>query len=469
MGLGRTVNVLDESMHPTHVIWRLAWPTVLEQLLIMVVQYVDTAMVGSLGKNATAAIAVTSSFTWLMNGIFSGISLGFGVPVGRYIGAGKLDQARAVIRQSVLAIFGFGILATLIMQFLAPQLPIWLGAEVAIRADASAYISIVSSVYLFSLSINVCSNILRCAGDTRTPLMFNIATNIINVVFNTLLIYPTRTVNVFGWQFTMWGAGWGVSGAAVATAMATAFSGIMLLTALFRPTFPVSIRIKDKFRFDKAIFKDMVRLGSPVTFERVTISLGQVALTAMVTAIGTAELAAHSLATTAESITYMPAFGFSAAATTLIAQSMGAERPALAKRFGRYCMLGAVLFMTAMGAVLFFGGQFLVSLFTPDAEVVSLGGAVLRIEALAQPFFAISMVVSGIMRGARQTKVTFVIAAVGMWVVRIPLAFILLRTTELGLTCAWIAMASDLFVRGLIALYYYKKGTWLEHVEPAVA
>lgn len=464
MGLGRTVDVFDESTHPSRVIWRLAWPTVLEQLLIMVVQYVDTAMVGSLGKNATAAIAVTSSFTWLVNGIFSGISLGFGVPVGRYIGAGKPDQARAVIRQAVLTIFGFGILATLIMQFLAPHLPAWLGAEEAIRADASSYLTCVSAVYLFSLSINVCSNILRCVGDTRTPLIFNIATNLINVVLNTLLIYDTRTVNLFGLRFTMWGAGWGVTGAAIATAIATAFSGVMLLTALFRPSFPVSIRLKDRFRFDKAIFKDMVRLGSPVTFERVTISLGQVALTAMVTAIGTAELAAHSLATTAESITYMPAFGFSAAATTLIAQSMGANRPELAKRFSRYCILGAVALMTAMGCVLFFGGQFLVSLFTPDAEVVSLGGEVLRIEALAQPFFAISMVVSGIMRGARQTRITFVIAAVGMWIVRIPLAFLLLRTTDLGLTCAWIAMASDLCVRGLIALFYYKKGNWAQQV-----
>lgn len=213
MGLGRTVDVLDESMHPTRIIWRLAWPTVLEQFLIMIVQYVDTAMVGSLGKNATAAIALSSSFTWLMGGIFSGISLGFGVPVGRYIGAGKPDQAKAVVRQSVLAILIFGALATLIMQFLSPHLPVWLGAEEAIRADASAYISIISAVYLFSLSINVCSNILRCAGDTRTPLVFNIATNVINVVLNTLLIFPTRTVEVLGLRFTMWGAGWGVSGA----------------------------------------------------------------------------------------------------------------------------------------------------------------------------------------------------------------------------------------------------------------
>ena len=464
MALGRTVDVLDESVSTPRIIWRLAWPTILEQMLLTVVQYVDTAMVGSLGKNATAAIAVTSSCTWLVNGLFGGIALGFGVPVGRYIGAGRRDDARAVVKQAVLAILLCGVFATLLMQFLAPHLPVWLGAEDIIRADASGYVAIVSSVYLFTLCINVCSNLLRCAGDTRTPLIFNIATNLINVCLNFLLIFPKRTITVFGASFTMWGAGWGVSGAAIATAVATAFSGIMLFRALLRPTYPAQVRLKERFAFDKAIWKEMFRLGSPAAFERITISTGQIVITALVTGLGTAELAAHSLANSAESLTFMPAFGFSAAAMTLIAQSLGANRPHLAKRFSRYCNIGAVIFMTLMGAVLFFGGSFIVSIFTPDAEVVALGGGVLKIEALAQPLFGLSMVISGIMRGAKQTKITFLVAIIGMWCVRIPLTFILLNTTNLGLTCAWIAMASDLCVRGLVCLFFYHRGAWLKEV-----
>ncbi len=462
MALGRTVNVLDESISTPRVIWRLAWPTLLEQMLITIVQYVDTAMVGSLGKNATAAIAVTSSFTWLVGGIFTGIAMGFGVPVGRYIGAGRREDARAVVQQSVMAILIFGLAITLIMQLVSPHLPIWLGADAAIQSDASAYIATVSSVYLFSLSINVCSNILRCAGDTRTPLFYNIATNLINVVLNIFFIFPTRTVNVFGLSFTMLGAGWGVRGAAVATAVATTFSGVMLLRSLFRPSFPVAIRLREKFRFKKPIWADMFRLGAPVTFERLTLSIGQVTVTAMVTALGTTQLAAHSLAVTAESLTFMPAFGFSAAATTLIAQSLGAERVRLSQRFARYCLIGATAFMGAMGLVLFFCGGFLVSFFSPDAEVIALGGAMLRIEAFAQPFFALAMVISGIMRGARKMQFNFISAAVGMWVVRIPLSILLLHTTELGLTGVWIAMLADLFTRGMVSLYFYRKGTWLK-------
>ncbi|MBE5784697.1 MAG: MATE family efflux transporter [Clostridiales bacterium] len=462
MRASRAINILDESVSAPRIIWRLAWPTILEQMLVSIVQYVDTAMVGSLGKNATASIAVTSSFTWLMNGFFSGIAMGFGVPVGRYIGAGKHEEARTVIRQAVLTIFGFGLFATLVMQIIAPFLPGWLGAEEAIRGDASAYIAIVSSVYVFSLAINACSNILRCAGDTRTPLIFNVATNVINVVLNFLFIFPTREMNILGLSFTMPGLGLGVRGAAIATAAACAFSGTMLLRALFRHTFPASISIKDNFRPDRHILADMVHLGSPITFERVMVSLGQITLTALVTSLGTASLAAHSLATTAESIIYMPAFGISVAATALAAQSLGAKRPDLAKRFADYCLIGSVIFMSAMGAVLFFGGEWLVSLFTPDAEVVMLGGKILRIEAFAEPFYGIMMVVVGLLRGARQMKATFIISAIGMWVVRIPLALLLLETTSLGLSAAWVAMFADLTTRGILSLIYFLKGSWLK-------
>ena len=150
----------------------------------------------------------------------------------------------------------------------------------------------------------------------------------------------------------------------------------------------------------------------------------------------------------------------SAAATTLVAQSLGAERPQLAKRFGRYCILGAVIFMSAMGVVLFLGGQFLVSLFTPDVDVAALGGTVLRIEALAQPFFALSMVVCGVMRGARQTKITFVIAVIGMWAVRIPLSALL--APRFGLHGAWIGMCVELNVRGILFLIRLAGKRWMK-------
>lgn len=451
---------LDDSLRPGRVIWRLAWPVILEQALLMLVSYIDTAMVGSLGENATAAVALTASANWLMQGARMGVAIGFSVPVGRYIGAGRYEDARRVVRQAVTAIFVFGAATMALMLAASPFLPAWLGGEEAILADASRYLAIISLSYIFSTSVQISSNLLRCMGDTKTPLYCNIATNVINVILNFLLIYPLRTVSVLGARVTLWGAGLGVSGAAIATSIATCVSGALLLKALFRQDSVCGVSTADSFRFDGAIWKEMVRIGYPVTFERVVISSGQIVMTAMVTALGTASLAAHSLGMTVESLTYMPAFGFSVAATTLVAQSLGAGRPDMAKRFARYSTLYCVAFMSSMGVVLFTLGGPLISLFTPSAEVVRIGAAALRIEALAQPFFALSIVITGILRGARKTKWPLLFGLIGMWAVRLPTAWAFTSFTSLGLAGAWIGMAADLAVRGLASLLLLRGGKW---------
>ena len=462
------IDLLDEKRKPIYAIWYLAWPIMLEQVLIMLIHYVDTAMVGGLGPNATAAVALTSPANMLLNGLFAGVAIGFSVPVGRYIGSGRPDIAKNVIRQSVIAIGICGVSMTILMQIIAPYLPAWMGAEPAIRADATSFISILSYSYLFSMSVQICANILRCTGDTRTPLIFNVTTNLVNMALNFLLIYPTRTLDVFGRRITMWGANLGVEGSAIASVIAISFSGIMLLRALFLKNAVCRISVKDSFRFEKAIWLDMLQLGAPVALERVVISAGQVVMTAIATGLGTNFLAAHSLAITAESVTYMPAFGFAAAATTLVAQSMGAKKAELARRFAYYCLAGCVIFMSSMGFLLYFGGSMLISLFTPSAAVVAIGAAALRVEALAQPMFAVASVSTGILRGARQTKQPFIVSLIGMWVVRIPLALFLTRYyPNLGLTGAWIGMASDLTVRGILCLLLLRGGKWANVEEPA--
>ncbi|HWQ58497.1 MAG TPA: MATE family efflux transporter [Clostridia bacterium] len=455
------VDLMDESRKPLATIWFLAWPIMLEQVLIMLVHYVDTAMVGGMGPQATAAVALTSPANMLLNGIFAGVSIGFSVPVGRYIGSRDIDMARRVIRQAVLSIGICGAAMTAVMLLLSPYIPIWMGGEPDICADATSFISILSFSYIFSMSVQICGSILRCTGDTRTPLVFNVSTNVINMILNFLLIYPTRTLEILGTPVTVWGANLGVKGSALASVIAFSFSGFMLLRALFTERAVCRINIKDSFRFDKAIWKDMFKLGTPVAFERVILSAGQVAMTAIATALGTFSLAAHSLAITAESITFMPAYGFAAAATTLVAQSIGARKAELARRFALYCTVGCVIFMSSMGFLLYFGGSMLISLFTPSAMVVAIGAAALRVEALAQPMYAVSQVAAGILRGARQTKLPFIVSAIGMWVVRIPLAFTLTRVfPELGLTGAWIGMASDLTIRGIICLFLLRGGKW---------
>ena len=232
--MSKSLNLLDRSIPTWKLVIMLAWPSIIEQLLHTAVNYVDTAMVGSIGTYATAAIGVCTSTIFLLMGVMNATGLGFSVMVARKIGEGNHEEARTILRQSMLAVVVVGLSLTLLVELiLAPNLPRWMGAEPDVLPHAITYFRVIGANYLLNTGMIMATNMLRCMGDTKTPLKFNILTNLVNVVCNFLLIYPTRQLTVGSLTFTMPGAGWGVGGAAAATALATAFSAVCLLSVLF--------------------------------------------------------------------------------------------------------------------------------------------------------------------------------------------------------------------------------------------
>ena len=463
--MSKPVNLLDRSVPAWKVILMLAWPTIVEQLLQTAVNYVDTAMVGSIGEgatNATAAIGINTSTIWLILGIMSAVGVGFSVIVGRRIGEGKLEDARDAIRQAVLCTLVVGAAITLVVQLIiAPNLARWMGADAAVQPVARTYLRIIGSVYIFNTALVVCSSILRCSGDTKTPMRFNIMTNIINVILNFFLIYPTRPVEVLGVSLTIPGAGMGVAGAAAATAAATVFSGTCMFVALFRSDSPVGISVRDKFRFNGEIIRQAVKLGVPAGLERATISVGQLVMTALISGCGTVALSANQLANTGESLCYMPVFGFSVAATTLVAQSLGAGQKDLAYEFSSWCFRLSVLVMLVTSTAMFIFAPQIMDLFIDDPAVIKLGAQMLRIEAFAEPLLAIGTVAGGVFRGAGDTRWPFYISIVGMWIVRVTMAVFLIKGLHWGLAAVWVAMAFDWLARASISLVRFVRGKWM--------
>ena len=382
----------------------LALPAIAEQFLMTMVSYVDTAMVGSLGAGATAAIAVTASSTWLIGGILSAAGVGFSVQVAYAVGAGDAPQVKTIIRQALLLALIIGLTIMTICLSISHQLPVWLGAAEEILADARSYIRIYMMAIPFNCINGTFSAILRCMGDTKTPMRLNTGSNLLNVCLNFLLIFPTREIRVLGLTFTMPGAGLGVTGAAIASAISMASVGIILLLIIFRRKSPYRISLRESYRPDKAVIGRAVKLGIPVLMERVLMSGGQVFMTRMVSGLGTVALAANHVAVTAEGISYMPAFGVSFAATTLVGQSLGAKDREAASYYGKLAGWTGLLMSTFMGAVLFIFSTPLSTLFSTDPAVIALSARMLRLVAFAEPMFGVSIVLSGAVRGAGDTK-----------------------------------------------------------------
>lgn len=457
--------LLQEGRAPTRreeisAVLALSWPAIVQQLMLTLVQYIDTAMVGSLGPNATASVGVVSSSVWLFNGLLGAAATGFAVQVAQHIGARETERARNVVRESMLFSLLFGVFMGSAAAALSFPLPGLLGAEEAIRPDASAYFLIVGCSMPFLMAINLMSSLLRCMGDTRTPMLFNITLNIFNTIFNFLLIYEPREASVFGLRVFLPGAGLGVPGAALGSALASLLVALLFLRRFLSRDFPLRISLRDRFRFTRDCLSAMIRIAIPQAMAHTASCGAQIAVTVIVAGLGTQAVAANSLAVTAEALCYQPGYGVSTAATTLVGQSIGAGRRDLAIRFARVSTLLGMAIMTGTGLLMFLFAEPLIGMFTPDADVMRLGASVLRIEAFTEPLFAASIVASGAFSGAGDTKWSFAANLLSMWGIRLPIALLLIGS--LGLTGMWIAMACELSIKGLVFLWRLRSKKWLD-------
>ncbi|MBQ7519826.1 MAG: MATE family efflux transporter, partial [Clostridia bacterium] len=276
------------------VIFALAWPTMLEQAMNTAVQYVDAAMVGRLGAMATAAVGVTTTINWMIGSTVSALGVGFLSFIARAYGAGDRQRAARVSSQAVLAVLVSGLLFTALPLALHRQVPRWMQAGEDIRDTAGRYIFILYTPMLLRAASIIFGTALRASGDTKTPMRVGVMMNVINVVLNYLLIYPTHRV----WGVTVPGAGLGVEGAAIASAVSYAAGGIGITLALWRH--PVISPRGQRLRPDWEILKPCLKVALPSTLQRFGTSFGYVAFAAMINALGTVPLAAHSIANTEE-------------------------------------------------------------------------------------------------------------------------------------------------------------------------
>ena len=449
-------NRLPWELLPT--ILALAWPTMLEQLLGTAVQYIDTAMVGSLGTHATAAVGATTTVGWLVGSTISALSVGFLSFIAQACGAGRREEAGKAASQAVVATVISGVLFTVLALGLSPLVPVWMQVDPAIRDLASRYFFILYTPMLFRAATIIFGTLLRAAGDTRTPMSIGIWVNVINVVLNFLLIYETRTVSVFGSSLWIPGAGMGVIGAAVASAVSVVFGGIAITVALWRHKI-ISPR-GYSFRPDWTILRPCLKIALPNALQRFGTSLGYVAFASMINALGEVATAAHTIANTVESAFYIPGYGMQTAAATLAGNALGARDNERLHKTARMILGIEVALMVVSGSALFAFAPAMMGLFSRDAQVILLGSMVLRMVAVSEPFYGVSIIVEGMMQGVGKTMMPFVCNIIGMWGVRIVGTWICTTRLNQGLVSAWGCMIGHNLLLFLLFTLWYLSGRW---------
>ena len=424
-------------------VWRLSLPAILTQITTIAMQYIDSAMVGALGANASASIGLVASTTWLFNGIPYAVAAGFSVQVAHSIGAKNETQAKTIVKHGLITAVIISLMVCTFGCLISGKLPIILGGNEDIRTDATLYFLTFSLALPFFQMNCLASSYLQCAGDMVTPSVLNAVMCVLDVLFNAIFIPKYK-----------------VLGAGIGTALACIVISIVMLYCSCIRNKQLCLLCSEKSKFNKTILKKAYKIGLPVAVQEIAMCGAMVATTMIVAPLGAVAIAANSFAITAESLCYMPGYGIGNAATTLVGRSFGANDFKTAKRYGNICTAMGGIFMGLTGVVMMFICPFVFMLLTPVEEVRILSTEVLRIGLLAESLFGVSIVAAGALRGTGDTFVPSVMNLGSIWIVRIGLAVLLVKS--LGLHGVWIAMAVELCVRGLLLLFrqlkskYYK-------------
>ena len=440
------------------VIMSLAWPTMLEQLMQTAVQYIDTAMVGALGTDATAAVGATSTVNWLIGSTISAFGIGFLSYIAKACGAGDKAAAKQAASQATLVVLITGIVFTALTLSLSSFVPVWMQVDESIRDLSARYFFILYAPMLPRTAIIIFGTILRSAGDTKTPMKVGVVMNIINVILNYFMIFATRTVTVLGLSFTMPGAGLGVIGAALASAVAFTYGGIHLTVVLWRH--PLVSPKGESFKPDMEILRPCMKVAFPNMLQRFGTSFGYVAFASMINALGEVATAAHTIANTVESLFYIPGYGMQTAAATLAGNAYGAKDAQRMKDLAAMFIPIEVALMILSGGALFASAPMLMSLFSSSEEVIALGATVLRMVAVSEPFYGFSIIIEGMMLGVGKTKRPFIYNIIGMWGVRIVGTWICTQLLPYGLVAAWACMIAHNMLLFFLFLINYVRGSW---------
>ena len=423
----------------------LSYPAILAQLSSVLMQYIDTSMVGHLGPAAGASIGLVSTCLWLWGGFCFAVSSGFSVQVAHLIGANDFKGARSVLRQAITVALGFSTVLALIGAAISHSLPYWLGGGPDIVEDAGKYFLIIA-LFMPAMQLDwMCAAMLQASGNMKVPSMLSIGMCVLDVIFNYIFIYVLDM---------------GVVGAAIGSGLAEVITAIAMLSFLVLKCPELKLTQEPgSFKPTERVLKKAWNISGPMAFQNLLLRGGYIAATVIVAPLGTIAIAANSFAITAESLCYMPGAGIADASTALVGQSIGARRKELATRFAWITTILAMAIMGFLAILMYIFAPQMMGLLSPDAAVIDLGARVLRIEAFAEVGYAAAMVVYGACVGAGDTKWPSVMNFGSMWIVRI---FI---TPIYGLVGFWVCMAVELTFRGSIFLVRLARGTWLKNVE----
>lgn len=425
------------------------WPCIAELMLVSLISIVNMSMVGHLGAYALSAVGITNQPVMVSVAVFQAFNIGATALVARFVGAKDFKNAKTVVIQTlIISVFSGMVLCTAFYIF-SDWVVAFMGAQEDTIKYAAMYMKFMAVGMIFQAVPTAISSILRGAGDSKSPMRFNIIANIVNVAAGFIFIYGFWLV-----------PGMGVKGAAIATTLAKFTACILSIYSILKSSLPIAVSVRDSFRLDFGMLKRIMDIGIAAAGEQLAMRVGFIIFIKIVADLGTIQFAAHQVcdSITGLSINFSLALGI--ASTSFMGRYLGAKRPELAEAYCSELRRIAMIASFFISICFFFGGRYIARIFTPDAQVIEYVAFVLKITVLMIHAQNSQLVISGGLRGAGDTKWTFIAVVSGLLIIRVPLAIILVKILHYGIGGAWVAGVADQVVRSIVVFSRFKSGKW---------
>ncbi|HET6404626.1 MAG TPA: MATE family efflux transporter [Candidatus Thermoplasmatota archaeon] len=439
--------VVRPDLPTSRKVWALAWPVVLTNLMQSFALTVDLIFVGALGSVALAATGVATQVFYVGMVVATGLAAGATALVARAIGAGDKEAADRATAATVVLALAFSLPLILVTYYWDAPLLRVLGADETVVEQGGLVLRILAFATPANMLMTAATGALTGAGDTRPALVIGIGVNVANLVLDWLLIFGNLGFPEMG-----------LAGAAVATAASFSVGGLAFLFLLWRGRRPVALgrgalRLRETMR-------RLLRVGAPAGLEALVLSLGFTAYLVLILRFGADALAAHQIGLRVQGFAFMPGFGFSAAAAALVGQGLGRGEPREAEADGWASIGLGLLVMMALSLPLYAFARPLAGLFTQSEEALALGVTWIRAIVLAMPAIAFHFGAAGALRGAGDTRWPLLVSFGGLWLVRLPLAWLIGLHMGYGMVGVWAAYILEYYARAVVTTWRFARGSW---------
>ncbi len=444
---GVTAMSLPSVANIRYEVWSLAWPVIISFSLDSIMGLAAMLMVGRLGAEAVGAVGLATQILGAVRAGIAAVGTGTIALVARYVGANDRDNAEEVLKQSVIwGVIVSTLIAIPVIVFARPAMSLF-QVKGAMADMGARYLQVVMLSEPFAGVFLMCASALRGAGDTRTPLWIGGLVDVIAIFFNYVLIFGK-----FGFPKL------GVDGSAVATLIAIAVGGLLFFWALSFEGMVLNFRWKRLWP-DRELGWRILRVGNPAAIEQLIIQFGFVAYVAFVASYGAKEVAAYFIGVRILALSFLPGFGFSSAAATLVGQGLGARDPSFSRKAGWESTKLAIVLMTVMGLVMIIFAWQIAGVFIDDPLVIKYTVAFMYALAAAQPLMAIDWTITGALRGAGDSRFPLYGSLAGFYGMRLAVT-ILIAHFNGPIIWIWWSLIADYIVRSSLKTWRFWSGKW---------